>query len=226
MILYINGDSNIAGTELTDLNRSISNHLAKRLGGASIDSQAMAGASNDYIYDSTMRKLVDIEWDKPTLKYRPDLVVIGWTDFGRVQWFLDDGIFREANRLGVWNLELPEKYQSRHEWWKKNYAFDGTHHRIISRYWQTKIYNVHLMLEYFKIPHVFFNTFQSFFEHEPGIEWAHHYIGSHDKSLNYVNWCQNHGYQEITPGYLHFPEEAQEAYADMLYAHILEHKII
>lgn len=230
-MIYFNGDSNVAGTELVDPDRGITGCLARRLG-MQYQNHAFGGASNDRIYDTTMADLFDRSTQKPLLKWRPDLVVIGWTQFNRIQWFLVDqwqsGEFWEINNIGV-GIPLPENFQSRYQFWQEHVHRDGHWQVVMSHYWHNKIFNMHCLLDYFKIPHLFFNAFDCFSTENVLPEqrdWNDRFMSPYDQSLIYVPWCTRKGFTEITPGHHHFDETGQSAWADCMYDYIQQHQIL
>lgn len=230
-MIYFNGDSNVAGAELASLDQGMAAHLAQRLGQEYIN-HAFSGASNDRIYDTTMSWLLDQTQSRPTLRRRPDLVVIGWTQFNRIQWFLtdqwDSGQFWEINLIGV-GIPLPEQFQARYEFWKQHIEKDGIWKTVMSNYWHNKIYNLHCLLDYFNIPHLFFNAFDNFSTEniEPAQQdWNSRFMSPYDPSQIYTLWCARNGYQEITPGFLHFDADAHRAWADVMHDHLIRNQIL
>ena len=215
MILFSNGDSNVAGTELErPETQSMAAALGKKLG-AQVINHAEAGASNDRIYDTTLDSL-------KSFYNSPNFVVIGWTQFSRIQWFFD-GRFNEINNMGV-GKTLPEHAQSRYRYWRQNIANDGRYNHYLTRYWHNKIYNLHSLLNHAKIPHVFFNAFDDFAlpEQEPKLDWHGCFVEPYNDNMLYTKWCRQQGYAEITPGWEHYPAEAHEAWAEVLYQHIVK----
>ena len=230
-MIYFNGDSNVAGSELADPDLGMTGVLSRLLG-LPYENHAFGGASNDRIYDTTMQALFDRSTNKPQLRQRPDLVVIGWTQFSRIQWFLVDewnsGEFWEVNNLGV-GIPIPPEYQARYEFWKTDIRHDGNWDAVLGKYWHNKIFNLHCLLDYFAIPHVFFNAFQCFLRHGLTLDqqdWQGRFMAPYDDSLCYVPWCFRQGYQEITPGWNHFREDAQAAWAEIMHDHIRQHRIL
>lgn len=230
-MIYFNGDSNVAGSELQDPDQGMTGHLARELG-LSYVNHAFGGASNDRIYDTTISWLLDTTQSTPTLRNRPELVVIGWTQFNRIQWFLIDqwssGQFWEINLIGA-GIPIPDEFQSRYQFWKHNIEKDGVWKRVMSNYWHNKIYNLHCMLDYFEIPHLFFNAFESFATDnlDPTIcDWSGTFMDPYGDSMLYTKWCLSQGYQEITPGLLHFDAAAQQAWANVMHQHINSNGIL
>lgn len=230
-MIYFNGDSNVAGSELADPDKGMAGCLARSLG-MPYQNNAFGGASNDRIYDTTMDTLFDRATNRPQLRQRPDLVVIGWTQFSRIQWFLVDawnqGEFWEVNNLGV-GMPVPDQYQSRYEFWKTDIRFDSHWDAVLGKYWHNKIFNLHCLLAHFKIPHLFFNAFQCFLTHgltQDQQDWQSCFMAPYDDRLCYVPWCFRQGYQEITPGWNHFQEDAHTEWAAIMDQYIRQHKIL
>lgn len=228
MLIYFNGDSNMSGAELAESTHGMAHRLAGMFDGqyrAKYINDATPGASNDLIYDQTMDFL------KNPSNPKPDLVIIGWTEFNRVQWWLEDdwGKARlwEINQIGA-GIAVPEKYQSRYQHWRKHVEKDGHWKLVQSTYWHNKIYNVHCQLDYLSIPHLFFNAFDYFVlpEYQYHLDWNDRFLSPYDNKLIYTEWCLKQGYQEITPGLLHFDGNAHYTWASLLFDHINKHHII
>lgn len=222
MKILLNGDSNMVGEELTDRSLSISTQLAQLLEGTEIN-LSLSGASNDRIYDTTKQY---VDSGQPV-----DLIVIGWSEMCRVQWFLDDvfpaGEFVEINNLGVGRREYPEKYSRRLTQWhtvSNNLEF-RTH---LSYYWHERIYNLHRYLTNREIPHVFFHAFHDFriYQIENQLNWNNCFMDPYDGTKTYTQWSAKNGYQEITPGWYHYEPAAQRAWAERVYGYIQQNKII
>lgn len=220
--ILLNGDSNMVGEELEDRSLSISSQLAKLLNGTEIN-LSLSGASNDRIYDTTKQY---IDSGQPV-----DLVVIGWSEMCRVQWFLEDvipeGEFVEINNLGVGRREYPEQYARRLDHWhaiSNNLEF-RTH---LSYYWHERIYNLHKYLTNRSIPHVFFHAFHDFkiYHTENQLDWNNCFMDPYDWNNTYTHWSAAHGYKEITPGWYHYEPAAQLAWANRIYEYIKLHSIV
>lgn len=230
-MIYFNGDSNVAGSELTDPDLGMTGCLARKLG-LPYENHAFGGASNDRIYDSTVGWLLDTSTRKVRLKQHPSLVVIGWTQVNRIQWFLvdqwDSGEFWEINNIGV-GIPIPDQYQDRYTFWQTHINKDGHWRIVMNNYWHNKIYNLHSILRYFDIPHVFFNAFDCFSTENllpDQKQWHGRFMSPYDDSYSYIPWCFRNGYEEITPGWHHFREDAQSAWADVMLDHIRTHSIL
>ena len=227
MRIYFNGDSNVAGTELDNpTHDGMAYQLARRFDNANgnnkflnanIINDSKPGAGNDRIYDTTLNYLSNFQ--------KPDLVIIGWTDFSRIQWFLDEQ-FYEINHIGV-HIDLPDEYQSRYQHWKDNVQRSGMWNVVMSEYWHNKIYNLHSILNYRKIPHLFFNAFDYFkIDSKYQSSWNNCYLDPYSNNLVYTKYCESKGYPEITPGWHHYPPEAHKHWADLMYNHIKQNNIL
>lgn len=206
MKILFNGDSNVAGEELIDRSKSMSGVIARHFD-AEYENLSFSGASNDRIYNTTLEYL-----DNNTV---PDLVIIGWTEHHREQWYFD-GRFHEINHIGVGET-LPENFRRRYQIWKNHVQRHGEFQRYASMYWHNKIFNLHTMLLEKNIPHYFFNAFMAFpNDVKEQLDWKHHFFRPYFQNQCYVTWCQEKGFEEITPGWLHFDEQAHEAYANEL----------
>jgi hypothetical protein len=228
MLIYFNGDSNVAGTELPESTHGMASKLAEKFDGqykTKFINDAIPGASNDLIYEQTLDFL-----NNPSSP-KPDLVVIGWTQFNRVQWFLVDewgkGRFWEINQIGV-GIPVPEEYNDRYKHYVENVQSDGHWRMVQSAYWHDKIFNIHKLLEYKKIPHLFFNAFDEFIL--PGevnqLDWNNVFLTPYSKELIYTEWCQRRGFKQITPGWRHYESAAHTQWANIMHDHITKHNIV
>lgn len=231
MRILLNGDSNMSGEELADINQSMGYQFCRLLGGTAVN-LAYTGASNDRIYDTTMEYLQT---------NRPDFVLIGWSEMSRVQWYTTEknpGRFYEINNLGVGRQPLPEEFRERYNHWQSFMAKDWKFGRVMGLYWREKIYNLHCLLTDLEIPHLFFHAFHRFhvYAKEHQLNWHHRFIdpyeipgvepGTVTPSFTYIQWCQRQGYQEITPGWYHFEPAAQLEWAELLVQHVTQHNLL
>lgn len=220
MKILINGDSNMCGEELDDRSMGIGSQLCQILGGKEIN-LAISGSSNDRIYDSTLEYI----YKNPA----PDLIVIGWSEMARVQWFMTDVEpvgFVEINNLGVGRREYPPEYENRLRHWHA--VADNLDNRAaLSYYWHERIYNLHKLLEHRKIPHVFFHAFHDFKIHytQNQLDWSNRFMEPYHWDNTYTHWCANNGYKEITPGWYHYEPAGQRAWSERLARYIQEHRL-
>ena len=215
MILYVNGDSNSAGTEMKNSEDCYANQLATRLN-ATLINDSYAGASNDSILNKTQTYLQKCKINNSY----PDLVVIGWSSSEREDWFVN-GEYKSINSFNV-NTDGLERLP---EWdyWSKNKAGwlsnDPSYETQMVKYWNTKIFNFHLELEYLKIPHLFFNAIYSFNTFGPvyTYDWNNTFYKPYDKSSAMIKWADANGYQQITPGHWHYEKDAHTEWTNILY---------
>ena len=217
--IVFNGDSNVAGTELASLDLGMAARLAKKLEATNTFNLASAGAGNDLIYDTTINFLNNNN------NLFPQFMVIGWSEVSRIQWFVEDdwGKARlwEINHMEV-GIPVPNEYKQRFAHWKEHTRTDSYWREVMTSYWHNKIYNLHKILEHRKIPHLFFNAFDAFKlpDGEPEFSWNNSFYSPYNESGTYVHYCQNKNYQEITPGWMHYPPEAHEDWAETLYQYM------
>ena len=220
MKILINGDSNMAGEELEDKSLSIGSQLCRLLNGTEIN-LSLSGASNDRIYDTTKAY---VDSGAPA-----DLIVIGWSEMSRVQWFFEEaGVakFWEVNNLGVGRQNYPTEFDQRLKHWKA--SADNLEYRTgLSHYWHERIFNLHRYLQYQSTPHVFFHAFHDFKIHqtEYQLDWNHCFMDPYSWDNTYTHWAASEGYQEITPGWYHYEPAAQLAWAERV-AQYIQHNIL
>ena len=214
MHILFNGDSNMSGEELSNRDQGMAGVIASHFG-ATATNIAVSGASNDLIYNSTL----DYIRNNPA----PDLVVIGWTEHGREQWYFD-GEFHEINQLDV-GQRIPEQFRRRYQFWKNHIQKEGEWHRVMGYYWHNKIYNLHLMLQEKHIPHLFFNAFSAFQVADLGeqLNWDSAFFHPYHQNLCYINYCVEHEFKEITPGWQHYDHVAHEAWGNTMIDYMNNH---
>jgi hypothetical protein len=206
MFIYFNGDSNMAGEELEDRSKGMAGVMAKAYGAEYVN-QAVSGASNDRIYNTTL--------DYLEKNPRPDLMIIGWTEHGREQWYFN-GEMHEINQLNVGN-RIPDQFRRRQQFWLEHIRRNPEWHSIMGYYWHNKIYNLHTMLQEKEIPHLFFNIFFHFrHDEKQHLNWNGCYHRPYAEGSTYINWCHRQGFSEITPGWQHYDETAHQGWAQVL----------
>ena len=218
MKILFNGDSNMAGTEV-GANESVPYYLNEliqsRVGVTEYDNLALPGASNDYIYDTTVEYLRD---------NKPDLVVIGWSDAGRMQWFNSTtGEMMEMNAIEV--CKYDKDNEDNDEYWRRsNLLKEKMHHtsqyaQETALYWHNKIFNLHLMLDYLGIKHFFFSAFPMFnprtIPGEYALDWKQVFYKPYETS--YLSYCMQNNYKQMTEGWFHYEPAGQKAWAEELF---------
>ena len=209
MILYVNGDSNSAGAELTDPSNGWPQLLAKRLNRTLIN-DAKDGSSNDKIMRVSSNTLGRA--DKNTF------VVIGWTGWEREEWEYQ-GQFYDVNSGG--HDVLPPELQERYKVWitKQDSALQSSK----SLRMHSQIHRMHRSLNDRYIPHLFFNALMPFQHNllDPAHKnWGKNYLGPYDNDLSYYWYLKNQGFKPTKNN--HYTEKSQSMWADLLYNQIQE----
>ena len=210
----------MAGAEVKE-DECIVYHLSKLLKATAVTNHALTGASNDRIYDTTM------EYIKSN---SPDLVVIGWSDPGRLQWYSTElNEFEEFNAINVRTSKVSAEYNTRQNLMSEIMHYDSDFYKNMAYYWHNKIYNLHLILETKNIPHLFFNAFMLFHhEHDIKEKFKLDWGTSHWKPYKdtYVGYCRRNGFAQVTEGWQHYEPDAQKSFANELFNYIKENNII
>lgn len=243
MKIYFNGDSHTCGSELRDPeNNAYANIIAKKLNATIVGNPAVGGAGNDRILRLTNQYLDECE---KTQEF-PDLVIIGWSETQRFDWFYDgqyrtygsweDGLSREtAQTIDSDRAKFHDEFLTDH------FSLIG-----IMRYQHNQMYNLHLRLEHLKIPHLFFNAVQSFhelpsnlvykkllsaadYEKEfsapvPILDWNDSFWLPYSTIGSFLAWGRENKYQ-VTPLF-HLEAKAHHAFAELLIEYMVFHNII
>ena len=235
--IYLNGDSQTIGTDLPDYADddghfigSYALHLCELLGGTCIANPAVGGASNERILRTTNQMLDDCERNNEPY---PDFIVIGFSEYSRYDWFYN-GEYRssgaELDGLGpdeVWN----EKNRQRAEWQLHHLSCDKASYGQISFYYN-QMYNLHLRLEYLKIPHLFLNAHAGFYD-DYGVEhrrnqraedlcefdWDNCFWNVYaTEDASFTSWAGIREYKDV-PGW-HYEHKAHIDFAQVMYDYI------
>lgn len=235
MKIYFNGDSNVAGTELSRPEiYGFAAKLSKKLGATSFINEAYHGASNSLILRRTNQYLNKC---KETGEF-PDLIVIGWTESFREDWFVD-GNYCSISSIGLQRPELVD--QVSHDYWYDNLRSNMGFWHSMSIFYNRAIHNLHLELNYLKIPHLFFNAINTlnYCEHEESVkdhfkdqkmlklDWNDSYYHPYDDlGSTWRFWAFRGGYEQLTLGLFHFEARCQEDWAQLMYDYIKEKKLL
>lgn len=221
MKILFNGDSNMAGTEVgpkESIPYYLNEGIQSTVGVTEYENLALAGASNDYIYDTTIEYLRN---------NKPDLVVIGWSDAGRMQWFNGNtGTMMEMNSIEVHKYDQEnrdnDEYFRRSSLLKEKMTPTSDYAHEMALYWHNKIYNMHSMLDYMGIKHLFFSAFPMFnprtIPGEYALNWGNGYYKPYETS--YLAFCMQNNYRQMTKGQFHYEPAGQEAWANILSKHM------
>jgi hypothetical protein len=225
VIIYVNGDSHSAGAEAVNsycfaeddplywgLKRrphpdnervSYGCEIANKLG-AVLHCDAESASSNSRIIRTT---------DEYLEKYKPDLVIIGWSTWEREEWLYKDR-FWQVNAGGVgqdWPDEIKERY--------KTYIASLEYQKLVNKS-HRYIYNWHKSLEDRGINHFFFTCFEEFKNVET-FDWNGRYLEPYNPEFTYYNWCKAQGFKTVRPDSYHFGPDAHRAWANFLYQNMI-----
>lgn len=234
MKIFVNGDSHTIGSELYyPTQDTYIYRLAKLLGGDIVANPAIGGASNDRILRTTEDYLRDCERDSSY----PDLIVIGWSESYRTDWFVDN------EYRSVFSQELtPERSEEIDNERAKFHSVTWRQTEIrstMAKFYHEKIYDLHLKLEHLNIPHLFFmgvnslhyeinekhqlETLQNFDNSIIQYDWKGSFWKAYE-DISFLTWGRDQGY-EITK-WLHLREDAHAHFAEVLYNHIIDNNIL
>ena len=151
MKIYFNGDSHTYGSELIDPNTECYSYkLAQLLNATILDNPAVGGAGNDRILRTTEEFL-----QKCNGNY-PDLIVIGWSEATRFDWFYDGQYRTMASTQDGLSDETARSVDMVRNEFQKTTMYSMTNSVSYTQYFHSQIYNLHCKLDYLKIPHLFF----------------------------------------------------------------------
>ena len=231
MNIYFNGDSYVEGTELDDpATQSFAAKLSAKLNAQFIN-QAENGSSNSLI----IRKMTEYLYQCKQTNTFPDLVVIGWSEATREDCFIFNEYRSLAGTGPDHELIDPDEYR----YWSYNNQNWQYRHQLC-KFYNRAIHNLHLELQYLKIPHLFFNAIEPLnkieisapgIAHENGnnilkLEWHDCYFYPYDRlDMAWRDWATERNYQQVTPDFYHFKEDCHAAWTDVIYNYIKEKNI-
>jgi len=238
MKIYFNGDSHTCGSELIQ-GEGYSYKLAELLNADIMDNPAIGGASNDRILRTTERDLY--RWIETGDK--PDLVVIGWSEFRRFDWFHEGqykSVRSEELDTDTCNDINPERLEYTRFVLGQTAAIS-----FYTRLYHDKFYNLHEHLSYHKIPHLFFSAVESLKTsllnhieecvtqreldtgkptHLYEYDWNGSYYHPYLNQSSFLEWGINQGYKATY--FNHLEASAHTEYATILKDYLLENSII
>lgn len=241
MRIYFNGDSHTSGSELNNPKEETYSYvLAKLLNAEIVSNPAVGGASNYRI-----NRLTDNFLDESIkIDSFPDLVVIGWSEPHRYDWFYngayrsvasaDDGL--DPNKLASLSLERSKTKTYLEELRYQNMDYFSYY---ISLFHHEMIYNLHLRLKHLNIKHLFFNGCNGFCDwytwagpdypnellNFPKYDWENCFWRPYDTSVgSLISWAKSNNYY-ITD-WQHTTAEAHAEFASILKSYMTEHKIV
>lgn len=235
MKIFFNGDSNTHGSELYYAKQDAYPYKLAELFNAEVaDNPALGGASNDRIIRTTEEYLRKCEAENDY----PDLIVIGWSEPNRTDWFVD-GRYETMYSENVPPTQSHNINDARAKHFSKDWRHASAEY-VMTQYHHEKIFNLHQHLEYLKIPHVFFNAVNSFntlikwheqvsnesyrlfefFKHD----WNDTFWNPYEEVGSFLEWGKQNGYEKTQ--YHHLKEPAHEHFAKVLYDYIQEKSIL
>ena len=169
----------------------------------------------------------------------PDFIVIGFTEYSRYDWFYN-GEYRssgaELDGLGpdeVWN----EKNHQRAEWQLEHLSGEKASYGQISFYYN-QMYNLHLRLEYLKIPHLFLNAHAGFYD-DYGVEhrrnqraedlcefdWDNCFWNVYaTEDASFTSWAGKRGYKDVI-GW-HYEHQAHLDFSELMHQYIQDNDLV
>jgi len=211
MILYVNGDSNSIGAELKDPTQAWPCLLADRLG-LPLVNDAKGGGSNPRILRTIGNFTTHAD-------LRDIFVVVGWTSWEREEW-QKGNVYYDVNAGGHDNL--PPDLELNYKTWitEQNQATREAKSQATHEH----IYKLHRHYKEKNVRHLFFNAVMPFLHSGKQHDWHGNFLGPYDNNLSYYWYLKNHGWTPTKNN--HHTEEAQQAWAEVLYNYIQENKLL
>ena len=229
MKIFFNGDSHTNGAELIDpLNETYSYRLAKLLNADIVGNPAKSGVSNDRILRTTEDFIRECET-------YPDLIVIGWSEPLRFDWFYNEQYRTSRSLEDGFSIEEAKQHDPiRYEYLVDVLRNDlGYAHHV---YQQNQMYNLHEKLNYLKIPHLFFNAHMSFdyclkrtqlflpYLRHHQFNWDNSFWNPyHETDGCFLTWGKNRNYKATEHD--HLESNAHLEFSQVLFNHINSHII-
>jgi hypothetical protein len=219
MILYVNGDSNPDGAEITDAdNNSWPGVLAKKIN-ATLIKDTMAGVSNDRIIRTT-RELIDKTIDVSKL-----LVIISTTSWEREEWLYEGKYYAINFSNNIMNM--PPDLRLRYKNWIMQQNTNTFAYKSDS--YHKKFYDLHCFLSQQNIKHIFFNGIMPFeagidFKKFEQFDWGTDFISPYDVKHCYYHYLNNQGF--VPTNSFHHTEQAHRHWADFLYDYALSNSYL
>jgi hypothetical protein len=231
MILYVNGCSHTAAAEAVvpdafavddgragidrrphplNLAASWCTHLAQDLG-RTLYCDAESASSNDRIFRTTR------EWISANTDQLDDVfMVIQWTTWEREEW-LHQGTWYQVNASGAdW---VPEELHQQY----KQFVIDVDWVEKTQQAHE-KIWALHTELQDLKIPHLFYNSYNTFDSIQKCYNWGNNYLQPYYQSGSYYAILQQNGHVP-TAGY-HFDAKGHCFWAKYLLQYIKHNNLV
>lgn len=222
MIIYVNGDSHSAGAEAVNsycfaeddplyfnLGKTPHPDNLKVSYGCNIANQLFAILHCDAESASSNSRI--IRTTKNYLQHeKPDAIIIGWSTWEREEWLHND-VYWQVNAGGIghdWPQFIKDQY--------KDYILNLDWNKCTKQA-HKEIYELHVELSDYNLPHLFFNTY-SHFHTVDQLSWHDCYIDPYDPNMTYWKWLTDQGFKSNQS--YHFKADAHEKWADFLYPHL------
>lgn len=218
MILYVNGDSNCYGTELSNPDKSWPKLLSDMFS-ATLINQALPGAGNSRTIRLT-REFLQKDLDVKNL-----FVILATTTWEREEW-LHNGINYNIN-AGTPLTSIPEHLHDRFKDWVV--CQTDTVRAYKSQNAHQQFYDLHLELKTQGIGHLFFHSVNPFMDGADyktfdKFDWEQHFVDPYNQNSCYYWYLKNQGF-EPTAGY-HHREQAQDHWAKFIRQYLKEKKLL
>lgn len=210
MILYVNGDSNSNGTELTDQSHSWPVLLGQALD-LNLVNDSTSGGNNPGILRTTKDALAQID-------SQDVFVVVGWTGWEREEW-LHNNQYYTVTASG--RNSVPAELQLKYVNWITEQNDDEQQRK--SKLLHNQIYELHCFLIEQGIPHLFFNALMPFLQYE-SVDWHNNYLGPYERDLSYYWYLLDQGH--VPSKNFHHGKHAQAVWAKLLHQYIIENKLL
>lgn len=221
-MLFINGDSHSAGTEL-DPKQGYADILAEKLNFSDVINLSVGGASNDRILRTTDRFLIDCDLKNSY----PKFIIIGWSECNRQDWFYKGKYYSLKSSDDI-RLNPDEVDKKRAEYSLSIFQ-DMNFIYAFTKYFHEKIYNLHLELNYRNIPHLFFNAVKSYststiINKLMHYDWNNQFWEPYSTDGSFLEWGIKNNYKPTI--WRHLNAQCHKEFAELLYNYIIIHNLL
>jgi len=234
-MLYVNGDSHVAGAELVKdycfahddpkyisygrrahpeaILKTFGYKVARSLN-TGIMMDAASASSNDRIMRTTRHFIAN------TQDLNIITVLVGWTSWEREEWFTRDGydpIQVTASGIDSVPEELQEQYI--------NWVIEQTAEKYEQKkqHWHEEIYKFHLELKERGIRHLFFHTMDAweYVNEDSHVEWGENFMGAYNQEKSFSGFAKKSRFEPANPASQHWGEDAHAAYYGLLWERVM-----
>lgn len=234
-MLYVNGDSHVAGAELIKdycfahddpkyisygrrahpeaILKTFGYKVARTLN-TGIMMDAESASSNDRIMRTT-RHFVENTQDSSIVT-----LLVGWTSWEREEWFLDHQ--RDPIQVTASGLDsVPEELQDRYM--EYVVSQDMETYRLKKQAWHKKIYEFHKELQDRGVRHLFFHTMDAWdYEGEDQCyDWGNNFMGAYNQQKSFTGFSKDGKFEPANPRSQHWGVDAHSAYYGLLWEKLM-----